>query len=132
MRLADKLNVKSQIVISGELSREDLSIQLRLVDVFIFPQIDGISTRNTALMAAIAHGLPVVSFKPQAGNFDNFYLPCGVLIDRGDEEGFIQAAVEYLKNSDNLSGADFVNSDYYYRNFSWPIIAKQYIKTLRS
>ena len=132
MQLADKLKVKSRIVASGELSSKDMSIHLRLVDVFIFPQVDGISTRNTALMAAMAHGLPVVSFKPQNGNFDNFYIPCGILVDRGDEEGFIQAAVECLKNSDNLLKAAFVNSDYYYKNFSWPIIAKEYIKALKA
>ena len=132
MRLAEKIGVKSYIVATGELSKEDLSIQLKMVDVFIFPQIDGISTRNTALMAAMAHGLPVVSFKPKPGNFDNFYIPCGVLADRGDEEGFIQAAVECLKNSDNLSGRDFANSDYYYKNFSWPIIAKRYLEALEA
>lgn len=130
MRFADKLRVKPYIVTSGELSKEELSIQLKMVDVFIFPQVDGISTRNTALMAALAFGLPVVSFKPQPGNFDNFYIPCGILTDRGDEEGFIQAAVEFLKNSDNLRDAAFANSDYYYKNFSWPIIAKRYFEAL--
>ncbi len=130
MRLAEKLGVKSYIIATGELSKEDLSIQLKMVDVFIFPQVDGISTRNTALMAAMAHGLPVVSFKPQPGNFDNVYIPCGVLADRGDEEGFIQAAVECFKNSDNLRDAAFINSDYYYKNFSWPVIAKRYLEAL--
>lgn len=132
MQLAEKLGVKSHIVASGELSKEGLSIHLKMVDVFIFPQTDGISTRNTALMAAMAHGLPVVSFKPQSGNFDSFHIPCGVLTDRGDEEGFIQAAVECLKNSDNLTGAAFANSDYYYKNFSWPIIAKRYLEALEA
>lgn len=131
MQLADKLKVRPQIVASGELSKEELSVQLRLIDVFIFPQIDGISTRNTALMAAMAHGLPVVSFKPRSGNFDNFYIPCGVLADRGDEEGFIQAAVECLKNSDNLTESGRANSDYYNKNFAWPVIAKEYIKVLK-
>lgn len=132
MQLAKKIGIKSHIIATGELSKEDLSIQLKMVDVFIFPQTDGISTRNTALMAAMAHGLPVVSFKPQSGNFDSFYIPCGVLTDRGDEEGFIQAAVECLKNSNNLTEAAFANSDYYYKNFSWPIIAKRYLEALEA
>lgn len=130
MQLADKLGVKSYIATTGELSKEDLSIRLRMVDVFIFPQSDGISTRNTALMAALAFGLPVVSFKPQPGNFDNFHIPCGVLVDRGNERGFIEAAVSYLKESDSLSKAALANSDYYSRHFSWPIIAKEYIKAM--
>ena len=130
MLLADKLQVKPYVIVSGELSKEDLSIQLNMLDVFIFPQTDGISTRNTALMAAMAHGLPVVSFKPQPGNFDNLYIPSGVLVDRGDEQGFIQAAIGFLKNSDNLSKVAYANSDYYYNNFSWPIIAKKYLEAL--
>lgn len=130
MQLADKLGVKSYVVATGELSKEDLSVCLKMVDVFIFPQTDGISTRNTALMAAIAHGLPVVSFKPQPGNFEGFYIPCGVLVDRNDEEGFIQAAVESLKKSDSLSPTASANSDYYYKYFSWPVIAQKYLQAL--
>lgn len=132
MQLADDLGVKSYIATSGELSKENLSIRLKMVDVFIFPQTDGISTRNTVLMAAMAHGLPLVSFKPQPGNFDNFHIPCGVLADRGDEEGFIKAAVDCLKKSGNLSEAASVNSDYYYKNFSWSIIAKKYLQALEA
>lgn len=132
MGLAEKLALKPYIVTTGELSKEDLSVRLKMLDLFIFPQIDGVSTRNTVLMAAMAHGLPVVSFKPQVGNFDNFYIPCGVLADRGDEEGFIQAAVECLKDSDNLRDAAFANRDYYYKNFSWTVIAKRYIEALEA
>lgn len=131
MQLADKLGVKSYMVTTGELSKEDLSIRLRMADVFIFPQSDGISTRNTALMAALASGLPVVSFKPEPGNFDNFHIPCGVLVDRGNEKGFIEEAVNCLKDSDSLSRAALANSDYYSQNFSWPVIAGEYIKALK-
>jgi len=130
MQFAERLGIKSYIAASGELSRDALSIHLKMVDVFIFPQVDGISTRNTALMAAMAHGLPIVSFKPQAGNFNNFYIPCAALADRNDEDGFIQAAVDCLKKSGNLSEAASANSDYYYKNFSWPIIAKRYLEAL--
>lgn len=130
MLQADKLGVKSYTVSTGELSKEGLSTHLGIVDVFIFPQNDGISTRNTALMAALAFGLPVVSFKPQPGNFDNFYIPCGVLVNKGNEDGFVEAAVSCLKQGDDLSKEALANSDYYYRHFSWPIIAKQYIETL--
>ena len=130
MRLAGELAVRPQIITSGELSKEGLSVSLRMADVFIFPQTDGISTRNSALMAALAHGLPVVSFKPQAGNFDGYHIPCSVLADRGDEEGFIRAAVGCLKDNAGLSGPALVNSEYYYRHFSWEIIAKNYLEAL--
>lgn len=128
MRLAEKLGVKSYIVATGALSKEDLSIRLKMADVFIFPQIDGISTRNTALMAAMAHGLPILSFRPQPGNFDGFNIPCAILAERNDEQGFIRAAVECLNNSDNLSKLSAANAGYYNQHFSWPVIAESYIK----
>lgn len=131
MVLAEEIGVKSHIVSTGELSKENLSVRLRMVDVFFFPHIDGISTRSTTLMAALAHGLPVLSFKPQLGNFDGFNIPCCALMDRNDEQGFIRTAVECLKESENLSRIASANSDYYYRHFSWPVIAKEYIKALK-
>jgi len=130
MYLADKLSLKSYIVTSGELSSENISIQLQMVDVFLFTQINGISTRNTALMAALAHGLPVVSFVPQSGLFDHFNIPCGTLVDRYNEENFIKAAVDCLKKSDDLSKNALSNRDYFYSHFSWPIIAKRYLEAL--
>jgi len=131
MHLAEKLNVKSFIVTSGELSKEDISIQLQMVDVFLFTQVNGISTRNCTLMTALAHGLPVVSLEPQWGLFDHFNIPCGILVDRYNEEDFIKAAVDSLKKSDDLSKKTALsNRDYFYSHFSWPIIAKRYLEVL--
>lgn len=130
MYLAEKLNVKAYIVTSGELSQEDISIQLQMVDVFLFTQVNGISTRNCTLMAALAHGLPVVSLAPQWGLFDSFNIPCGILVDRHNEENFIKAAVDCLKKSDDLSKTALSNRDYFYSHFSWPIIAKRYLEVL--
>ena len=130
MQLAEKLDVKSQIITSGELSSRNISIQLQMVDVFLFTQINGISTRNTTLMAALAHGLPMVSFAPQSGLFDHSNIPCGILVDRHNEENFIKAAVDCLKRSNDLSKNALSNRDYFYSHFSWPIIAERYLEVL--
>jgi len=130
MRLADKLGVKSYIVTSGELSNENISIQLQMADVFLFTQIDGISTRNGTLMAVLAHGLPVISFAPQPGLFGQFNIPCATLVDGHNEENFIKAAVDCLKNSSDLSKSSFSNRDYFYSHFSWPVIAGRYLEVL--
>lgn len=132
IKLAEKLGIRQYITSTGELSSEDISIHLKMADVFIFPQCDGISTRNTTVMAALAHGLPVVSFMPRPGNFDGFNIPACILVDRNNEEGFIQAAVECLKKSDNSFMARQANIDYYYKNFSWRIIAEQYLKVMKA
>jgi glycosyltransferase involved in cell wall biosynthesis len=46
---------------SGELTPETLSCHLQACDVLLQPYPDGASSRRTTLMAALAHGLPVVT-----------------------------------------------------------------------
>ncbi len=46
---------------SGELSAEDLSCHLQACDLLLQPYPDGASSRRTTLMAALAHGVPVVT-----------------------------------------------------------------------
>jgi hypothetical protein len=40
--------------------------------------------------------------------------------------------VACLKDSGNLHNKASANSDYYYKNFSWPVIAKDYIEALKT
>ena len=46
---------------TGALSAEDLSLHLSLCDVMLQPFGDGVSGRRTSVMAALAHGLPIVT-----------------------------------------------------------------------
>jgi len=46
---------------SGPLSVDELSCHLQTCDLMLQPYPDGASTRRTTLMAALAHGLPVVT-----------------------------------------------------------------------
>ncbi|CAN5683104.1 hypothetical protein BH18ACI5_BH18ACI5_24560 [soil metagenome] len=51
----------TRIKASGDLSPSNLSSHLQICDLMIQPYSDGASTRRTTLMAALAHGLPVVT-----------------------------------------------------------------------
>jgi len=51
----------SRIKGSGALEAASLSSHLQICDVMLQPYSDGASTRRTTLMAAIAHGIPVVT-----------------------------------------------------------------------
>jgi glycosyltransferase involved in cell wall biosynthesis len=46
---------------AGTLSLEALSVSLQACDVLVQPYVDGASSRRTTLMAALAHGVPVVT-----------------------------------------------------------------------
>jgi len=54
---ADASRVRAQ----GELNAASLSRHLQVCDILLQPYADGASSRRTTLMAALAHGLPVVT-----------------------------------------------------------------------
>jgi glycosyltransferase involved in cell wall biosynthesis len=51
----------SRVRAAGELTARQLSLHLAACDLMLQPYPDGISTRRTSAMAALAHGRPVVS-----------------------------------------------------------------------
>jgi glycosyltransferase involved in cell wall biosynthesis len=51
----------ARVQATGELSAASLSRHLQTCDVLLQPYVDGASTRRTTLMAALAHGLPIVT-----------------------------------------------------------------------
>ena len=53
--------VATRIKASGQVGAESLSSHLQICDVMLQPYSDGASTRRTTLMAALAHGIPVVT-----------------------------------------------------------------------
>jgi glycosyltransferase involved in cell wall biosynthesis len=126
-QLARTLGVEAQMVVTGELPAEAVSAHLRLVDVFLFPQCDGVSTRNTTVMSALAHGLPIVTYAPTSGHYDGYRIPYGALVPLGDEKGFIHTAVEFLGRIDDRSEGGNANAEYFEKHFSWSRIAEHYI-----
>lgn len=53
--------LRERIFCTGYCSSEDVSQYLSSSDIFLLPLIDGISSRRTTLMAALNHGVPVIS-----------------------------------------------------------------------
>lgn len=126
--VASEHGVTDDIVVAGPLSPEALSAHLRLMDVFLFPQGDGVSTRNTSVMAALAHGLPVVTYAPVPGNFDGYRVSDGAVVMRGDEGAFVEAAVAILAAPRPSHGGP--NAAYFSEHFSWPGIAARFLEAL--
>ena len=54
-----------RIVATGDLASSDLSLHLQACDLLIQPYADGISTRRGTAMAAMAHGVPLVTTSGQ-------------------------------------------------------------------
>jgi len=53
--------LKNRVHATGTLSAADLSLHLKACDVMLQPYIDGISSRRCSALAALAHGIPVLT-----------------------------------------------------------------------
>lgn len=120
MRRAGDLRVSGQVEVTGKLPAAEISKRLNASDVFLLPQTEGVSTRNGTLMAALAHGLPIVTYEPLPGHFEGHSIPSGRMVPRGDEDAFIRAALECRQEKSRE------NEMYYEKHFSWPAVCRLY------
>lgn len=125
MKLAVSLNIECDMIVPGELSEEDLSYHLQLLDVFLFPQYDGVSTRSTTFISALAHNLPIIAFEPYVGNYEGYKVPVGKLAPGKNENRFTEEALSLL-SSEGLE--ENLNRSYYLENFSWERIRDRWVE----
>ncbi|WP_394848551.1 glycosyltransferase family 4 protein [Pendulispora brunnea] len=59
--IAKNPSVKDRLIVTGELSEEDMATHLAACDMTVQPYPDGVSSRRTSVMASLALGIPVVS-----------------------------------------------------------------------
>lgn len=77
---------------AGPLDAETLSAHLQACDLMVQPYVDGASTRRSTLMAALSHGVPVVT---TAGRLSEPFWQSSsavVCVSAGDIDGLVQAA----------------------------------------
>ncbi len=53
--------MEGRVSATGNLTAPDLSLHLRACDVMLQPYVDGVSSRRGSMMAALAHGVPVIT-----------------------------------------------------------------------
>jgi glycosyltransferase involved in cell wall biosynthesis len=114
----ERLEREGRIYWSGDLSAADLSRHLSAADVAVLPYRDGASLRRTTLLAALAHGLPVISCGEKA--------PCGgiELVPPGDARALAEAMLRLSADGtrrrqladDALAAA---------ADFRWPEVARR-------
>jgi glycosyltransferase involved in cell wall biosynthesis len=61
LHMIDSLQLTEKVIWSGRLDEKDVSIHLSATDAMILLYKDGVSTRRGSFMAAIEHGLPVIT-----------------------------------------------------------------------
>jgi len=59
--------LESRVSYTGKLAQDGVSAALHASDICVLPYRDGVSFRRGSLMAALGHGLPIVTTHPQHG-----------------------------------------------------------------
>jgi glycosyltransferase involved in cell wall biosynthesis len=85
-----------RVVGRGGLAAKELSAHLQACDVLVQPYPDGVSTRRTSLMAALAHGVAAVTTLGFLSDSMWAESGCAVLVPASDPGGMIRAAESLL------------------------------------
>jgi glycosyltransferase involved in cell wall biosynthesis len=110
----------------GRMSADELSLHLLAGDLALLPFTDGVSTRRTTVMAALAHGLPVLGLR--GVNTDTALLEhpeALTLTPVGEIAAFARAAVELAGDAARLRAAGEAARRLYADRFDWPLVAER-------
>jgi glycosyltransferase involved in cell wall biosynthesis len=122
--LIDRLDIGARVHWTGFLNDAGVSEHLQASDLMVLPYRDGISLRRGTLMAALAHGRPILSTTPAAPiaelrHGDNVWL-----VPPGDAEALTAGLARLLDDAplrDRLSAAALATAP----RFSWERIAAE-------
>jgi glycosyltransferase involved in cell wall biosynthesis len=117
----------------GRQTAEELSLRLWASDIVLLPLVDGVSTRRSTLMAALAHGRPVLGCR---GHSTDTMLASSedamVLTPAGDRATYARTAVELTSDPTRLRGVGDAGRRLYELQFDWPVTAERIRAVLQS
>jgi glycosyltransferase involved in cell wall biosynthesis len=108
-------------------------VHLWASDLVLLPFTDGVSTRRTTLMAALAHGRPVLGLR--GDNTDSVLAAAPdalALTPVGDTVAFSRAAVELTRDPHRLRALGDAGRHLYETRFDWPVMAERVTTVLES
>lgn len=126
-------NPAIRVVRPGKMSAEQLSLHLWASDLMLLPLTNGLSTGRTTLMAALAHGLPVLGLRGRATE--------DVLLERadiitltpvGDRDAFSHAAADLVTDRRRLRARGQAGRRFYLEHFDWPHVARRVMSAIEN
>lgn len=125
MELADHLGIGPLIHAPGVQPPQDLSASFGALDVFLALYEDGASGARGTLMAALAHGLPVISTRGAATDADWFVEEENVLfLESPDPAALAELILRILQDSQLRERLREGARRSYRAHFSWDVIAR--------
>ena len=124
--------LSKSLIWTGPMTLEDLSRALQTMDFFMNLIADGVSPRATTTMAALQHGIPVITLdSPQMSRFSNFEQSV-VKIKKLDSQDITSVLISFLNDPERLRLLKNKSSDFYRDNFGPEKTAAQYQNILSS
>jgi len=122
--LEQELGVTEQVLWTGYMPPEQVSASFWASDACILPYRDGVSYRRGTLMAALAHGLPIVSTEPRVP-VDTLVHGGNILLVPAEDPGATADAVERLMVETALRARLAQGALALAKHFTWGHIATQ-------
>ncbi|HDH10002.1 MAG TPA: glycosyltransferase, partial [Chloroflexi bacterium] len=122
--LIEELGLADRVLWTGYTPPEEVSANLLASDVCVLPYRDGASFRRGSFMAALAHGLPIVSTRPRV---DTPELRHGenILFVPPDSPTALAGAIARLAEDPALRRRLGEGAAKLARNFTWEEIARK-------
>jgi glycosyltransferase involved in cell wall biosynthesis len=120
---AARFEAADRVLCTGYVEPEQVSRFLSCADICLAPYIDGISARRGSVIAAIEHGLPIVSTKGRLTDVTLFDDCPVLLVAVSDEGGFVAGAERLAGDSAMRRELRDRLVEFHRHHFSWPAIA---------
>lgn len=122
------LAVPDGVICTSYAAAEDVSHYLQCGDLMLAPFLDGVSTRRTTVIAALQHGLPVISTE---GRWTERQIFAGAvsMTPCHDDEGYVRAVHQLAHDSIARREISKRGRQLAEQRFSWLEIARSLIDT---
>jgi glycosyltransferase involved in cell wall biosynthesis len=109
---------------TGYIPPEEVSRWFQSSDLFLAPFLDGMTTRRTSAISAMAHGLPVVTTRGPLFDAPVFEQSPLVITDC-DTHQFSEAVLRLMKNEALRREIGAATALFFERLFRWSVIANR-------
>jgi polysaccharide biosynthesis protein PslF len=125
--LVGELGLEGTVEMTGYMPEDDASRLLAGADVGVLPFNEGVTLKSGTLLALFAHGLPVVTTRPDPPEPDLVDGRLVRLVDRRDPSGLAEALSGLLADAPQRARLGEAGRAYT-RNLSWSAIADRHLE----
>ncbi|MFC1548563.1 glycosyltransferase family 4 protein [Candidatus Omnitrophota bacterium] len=122
-----RLGIEKEVIWVEGLDEKDVSGILQASDMTVLPYVDGISTRRGTLMAAMVHGLPIISTFPRV-ECPYFKNEENVILVKPGNKIELAEAIERLSKNAELKNKLSRNIRETAKKFDWDMIVEKTLK----